>query len=80
MAELKEIIKMANLDLTIRYGGEDMTIFDIMCSYRNDGSCEAIIRQALVLLVGREDGDNAHILPTFINSVPVIPNMYKKWH
>lgn len=58
MAELK--IKMTNLDLMIRYGGEDITIFDIMYSYRNDGSCEAIIRQALVLLAGRENGDCAH--------------------
>jgi hypothetical protein len=41
---------MSEIDLTINYGGEDMTVFDIMQRYHNDGSCEAVIRRALVQL------------------------------
>lgn len=32
---------------TIRTGGEDLSIFDIMQRYRNDGSCERVIQDAL---------------------------------
>lgn len=34
-------------DATITTGGESLSIFEIMQRYRNDGSCEHVIRDAL---------------------------------
>lgn len=39
---------LSDIDLTIRIGGEDTSIFEIMQRFRNDGSCEHTIQQALV--------------------------------
>lgn len=36
------------IDLPIRSCGEDTSVFEIMQRYRNDGSCESLIRTALV--------------------------------
>lgn len=47
-------------ELTIYSGGENIAISDVMQRYRNDGSCEHLIREALVLLVERNDGDSPH--------------------
>jgi hypothetical protein len=35
---------------TFIYGGELLDIYDVMHRYRNDGSCEELIAEALTLL------------------------------
>lgn len=38
------------LEQTIRTGGEDLSIFEIMQRFRNDGSCEHVIQDALIAM------------------------------
>lgn len=52
-------------ELTVTTGGESLSIFEIMQRYRNDGSCEHVIQDALqrlFLLDNQAAGGDAQVL------------------